>query len=63
MIGILQVMFGISLLLFIGMFHYFIASKRPGVYPPKHIMRKRAATLAFGALVFFILGLFVYVLK
>jgi phosphatidylglycerophosphate synthase len=61
--GILQVLFGISLLLFIGMFHFFLASKRPGVYPPKHILRKRAASLAMGAVVFFLLGLIVYVLK
>lgn len=38
----------ISVLLFFGAFKYVLALTRPGMYPPKQILKKRAGTLAAG---------------
>jgi hypothetical protein len=39
------VLFFISTILFFGTIHYWIAYKKPGVYPPKQVLRNRAFTL------------------
>lgn len=38
----------ISILLFFGAFKYLLALTRPGVYPPKQILKKKAGTLVAG---------------
>jgi hypothetical protein len=39
---------------------YLLASKKPGVYPPKYILKRRAGTMAGGSVVFFLIGIIVY---
>lgn len=58
--GITYFLFGVSILLFFGMIHFFLASRRPGVYPPRNILRKRSATLAVGGTLFLMLGTLFY---
>ncbi len=38
-------LFILSMFLFLGTCKYFLDLKRPGVYPPKQILKKRAAAL------------------
>ncbi|MFK9094713.1 hypothetical protein [Bacillus salipaludis] len=38
--------FILSAILFLGTCKYLIELKRPGVYPPKQVLKKRAAALA-----------------
>lgn len=54
--ALMYVFFGLSVFLFLGMGHFFLASKRPGVYPPKVIQRQRSAALALGGIVFLFIG-------
>lgn len=42
------IFFIISAILFLGTFKYFIDFKRPGVYPPKQLLKKRITALAGG---------------
>lgn len=44
----------------VGMLYYGTALKKPGMFPPKMVMKKRAETLGFGGLLFFLLGLFAW---
>ncbi|MDP4083936.1 MAG: hypothetical protein Q8934_04890 [Bacillota bacterium] len=55
--GISIVLFIICAIFFIGMIHFLLESKRPGVYPPRHVLKKRAVTLAAGGVIFFLFGL------
>ncbi|WP_066367985.1 hypothetical protein [Neobacillus fumarioli] len=36
----------VSVIFFWGTFKYFLDLKRPGVYPPKQLLKQRAAALA-----------------
>jgi hypothetical protein len=58
--GFTYFLFGVSILLFLGTIHYFLASRRPGVYPPRNILRKRSSTLAIGGTLFLMLGTLFY---
>ncbi|MEH7333673.1 hypothetical protein V7161_13610 [Neobacillus drentensis] len=40
--------FILSAILFLGTFKYLLAYKRPGVYPPKQVIKKRITALAGG---------------
>lgn len=55
-------LYGVSILLFICTIHYFLSSKRPGVYPPRNILRKRSVSFALGAVIFLLLGSIFYYL-
>ncbi|PLS02999.1 hypothetical protein [Neobacillus cucumis] len=45
------VFFLLSALMLLSTFNYLVKLKRPGVYPPKQVLKKRAAGLAgFGAI-------------
>jgi hypothetical protein len=61
--GVTFVIFAISILLFMGMAHFFFASKRPGVYPPKYILRRRAGSLAMGGILFLLIGILILFFK
>lgn len=50
------VLFFISAILFFGTIHFWLAYKRPGVYPPKQVMKSRALTLAGAGGVLFLIG-------
>jgi hypothetical protein len=54
---VIFIFWGISLVLFSGMIHFFLASKRPGVYPPRNILKKRSVTLALGGTLFLCMGI------
>ncbi|RLQ97294.1 hypothetical protein [Falsibacillus albus] len=57
MSGVIFCFYAISAVLFFGTFHYLIAIKRPGIYPPKNLMKKRAGVLGAGGIIVLILGL------
>ncbi|MEH7097514.1 hypothetical protein [Neobacillus vireti] len=40
------ILFILSAILLLGTFKYLVELKRPGVYPPKQVLKKRAAGLA-----------------
>jgi hypothetical protein len=40
------IFFSLSALLLFGTLKYLVSLKRPGVYPPKQVLKKRAAGLA-----------------
>lgn len=52
----MYVLFGVSIVMFCGMFHYFLASKRPGVYPPRSVLKQRSAVLGLGGILFLLIG-------
>ncbi|WML32137.1 hypothetical protein RCG24_10005 [Neobacillus sp. OS1-32] len=47
----------VSAIFLLGSVNYFIALKRPGVYPPKQLLKSRAAVLAGGGGIFLIIAL------
>lgn len=49
-------LFFISAILFFGTIHFWLAYKKPGVYPPKKVMKSRAITLAGAGGVLLLLG-------
>mgnify|MGYP001030187801 CR=1 FL=1 len=44
--AVTSVLFLLSILLFAGAFWNALALRRPGFYPPKQVLKKRAAALA-----------------
>jgi hypothetical protein len=50
------VLFFISALLFFGMIRVFLAYKKPGMYPPKKVLKSRALALAGAAVIFLLIG-------
>ncbi len=40
--------FSFSALLFLGTGHFLLAVKRPGVYPPKQVLKNKAGMMAGG---------------
>jgi hypothetical protein len=54
--GIIFGFFAVSAILFFGTIHYIIASYRPGMYPPKNILKKRALVLAGGGAIMMLVG-------
>ena len=51
--------FALSVVLFLGGIHFFLSIKKPGVYPPKYVLKKRAAALAAAGALLFLLGMIV----
>ncbi len=47
----------LSFLLFLGTVRLFAQYRKPGAYPPKHIVKKQMITLGSGCIFFFLLGL------
>jgi hypothetical protein len=45
---VITIFFVCSAILFFGTIKYLLELKRPGVYPPKQVLKKRAAALAGG---------------
>ncbi|GAM15042.1 hypothetical protein SAMD00020551_3198 [Mesobacillus selenatarsenatis SF-1] len=52
--------FLISVAFFVGAVHHLLALKKPGMYPPKALLRKRAGTLAGGGAIFLLIGIIFY---
>jgi hypothetical protein len=55
--SISTILFLLSLLLFAGAIWNALALTRPGFYPPKQVLKKRASTLAGGGGVFLLLAI------
>lgn len=52
-----SVLFLISVAFFVGTVYNLLALKKPGIYPPKAILRKRVGTLAGGGAIFLAIGI------
>ncbi|GAA2710572.1 hypothetical protein GCM10009865_33620 [Aeromicrobium ponti] len=52
-------LFALSMVLFLGGIHFLLSIKKPGVYPPRYVLKKRAAALAAVGALLFLLGLIV----
>lgn len=61
--GIIVFFFAISACFFFGMFHYFLATQRSGVYPPKYVLKQRAVFFAATGTVFFLIGLLFFLFR
>jgi hypothetical protein len=59
--GIIFGFFALSAILFFGTVHYFMAAQKPGMYPPKNILRRRAGVLGSGGVITLILGVLLWV--
>ncbi len=59
MSGIVRAVFLISLLLMVSGGYFILAIKKPGMYPPKYILKKRAIALILLGGAFFLLGLMI----
>ncbi|WP_077211104.1 hypothetical protein [Bacillus dakarensis] len=57
MAGLTFGLFAFSTVLFLGAFYHIISITKPGFYPPKKILKKRAGGLAFGGVIFFAIGI------
>ncbi|MDQ0214757.1 hypothetical protein J2S13_001154 [Oikeobacillus pervagus] len=60
--GVIFGLFALSAVFFFGMFHYIFALYRPGIYPPKNILKKRAGFLGMSGLVTFLIGVLLTVM-
>ncbi|HAQ06132.1 MAG TPA: hypothetical protein DCR24_00805 [Bacillus bacterium] len=52
-----SLLFIISSICFFGVVYNLLALKKPGMYPPKQILRKRAGSLAGGGALFLLFGI------
>jgi hypothetical protein len=55
--SVTMILFLISFLFFWGMVRYLLALKRPGVFPPKQVLKKKAAALAGGGGIFLVVAI------
>jgi hypothetical protein len=51
------IFFILSAILFLGAVKFFVDLQRPGVFPPKQVLKKRAGTLAAGGGICLLIGL------
>jgi hypothetical protein len=58
--GIIFGFFALSVILFFGMIHYFMATQKSGMYPPKNILRRRAGVLGTGGVIALLLGILLW---
>jgi hypothetical protein len=49
----------LSIILFFGAIKYFLKLTRPGVYPPKQVLKKRAVALAGGGGIFLLIAILI----
>ncbi|MBY0123075.1 hypothetical protein [Bacillus sp. S/N-304-OC-R1] len=63
MSGISAFFFTIGTLLIAGGIYFMLAIKKPGFYPPKYILKKRAASFGAIGIVLLLMGAFMYSLK
>lgn len=57
--GVMLFTFILGALLLMGMLHNAAAHRRPGIYPPKRVLRQRAITLGGAGLVFIFIGILI----
>ena len=63
MSGITTGFFTIGAVLIAGGVYFMLAMRKPGFYPPKYILKKRAAALGAGGIVLLLMGAFMYSLQ
>jgi hypothetical protein len=54
--GVIAVIFAFSIIFFFGAFHFLLKYQKPGVYPPKQVLKKKVFVLAAGGGIFLLLG-------
>ncbi|MGM0841199.1 MAG: hypothetical protein ACQEWE_10745 [Bacillota bacterium] len=59
--GIIFGFFALCAVLFLSMVYNFISIQRPGMYPPKSILKKRAAIMGSGGVITFLIGVLLWV--
>ncbi|MGM0846388.1 MAG: hypothetical protein ACQEUT_15545 [Bacillota bacterium] len=59
--GIIFGFFALSLILFFGTVHYFMAAQKSGMYPPKNFLKRRAGVLGAGGVITLLLGILLWV--
>jgi len=52
----MNLFFFLSILSFLASIHFLVSIKKPGVYPPKYMLKRRSAAMATGGLIFFLIG-------
>ncbi|MGM0876260.1 MAG: hypothetical protein ACQEWV_16190 [Bacillota bacterium] len=57
MLGVIFLFFAISLLLFIGAFHYFKLLQQSASYPPKKVVKQKVSVLASAGGVTLLIGI------
>ncbi|MBS4210696.1 hypothetical protein [Bacillus sp. FJAT-50079] len=57
--GIITVIFFLAALLLAGMLHYVASQRRPGIYPPKKILKQRAMTLGGAGFICLVIGVLI----
>jgi hypothetical protein len=60
MAGLIFGLFSLSAILLISTFNTIKAVQKTASYPPKHVLRKRAATFGFSAVIVFLLAFILY---
>lgn len=55
--SVIVTFFILSAILFLGTFKFFVDLNKPGVYPPKRVLKKRVAALAGGGGICLVLAL------
>ncbi len=55
----MTVVFFLGAILLIGTLYYIASFQRPGIYPPKKVLRQRALTLGVAGLIFIIIGVLI----
>jgi hypothetical protein len=61
--GVIFGLFTLSMVLIFGAVYNTMSIKKPGFYPPKQVLKRRAFTLALAGLIFLLLGMFVTALR
>ncbi len=61
--GFIKIVFLISAIAFLGALYFFLSAKKPGMYPPRNVLKKRARTMALAGGAAFLLGLFMAALQ
>lgn len=60
MSGIATMFFTIGSLMFVWGAYFILSIKKPGVYPPKYILKRRAASLIMSGTAFLLLSLIIH---
>lgn len=60
---LINVFITISIMFCLGMLYNLICAHRPGIFPTKIILRKRAGAMAIGAVMFILLAMFFSIFK
>ncbi|MEK3887524.1 hypothetical protein [Bacillus sp. FSL K6-3431] len=57
--GFMTFMFFLGTILLSGMLYFAASHRRPGIYPPKKLLKQRALTLGGAGFIFIIIGVLI----